>query len=223
MPTALVTGANRGLGLELARQYAREGWRVLGTVRTTAHAASLRVYGAEIYELDVRSSAEIAGLASMLRGTAIDVLIANAGIYEGMECPLEAITEDKWLDTFRTNTIGPVLLARHFREHVAKSDQRKMVAITSRLGSISANGERGHYAYRTSKAALNAAWRALSLDQPGIITVLLAPGWVRTDMGGPDAPLLPEESVKYLREIIAGLGPENTGHWYDVQGRHVPW
>jgi NAD(P)-dependent dehydrogenase (short-subunit alcohol dehydrogenase family) len=223
MPTILITGANRGLGLEFARQYRRDGWRVIGTVRDLSRATELFDTGAEVHRLDAADEAEIRSLGQQLQGTPIDVLLANAGIYEGPTFSLEATTTELFIETFRINTIGPVLLARELRECVRASEQRKMIAITSKFGSISFNQRVGHYAYRASKAALNAAWHALSLEFTDLTTVLVSPGWVRTSMGGPQAPLSPEQSATNVRRTIAELRHEDTGCWFDSDGVRVAW
>jgi len=121
------------------------------------------------------------------------------------------------------NAMAPVALAGAFVGAVARSGERKMIAITSRLGSIAANNDGGLYGYRSSKAALNALWRSFAIDHPEIIASLLHPGWVRTDMGGAGAPLSPEESVAGMRRVIARLGKADSGRFYDYQGESIPW
>jgi NAD(P)-dependent dehydrogenase (short-subunit alcohol dehydrogenase family) len=223
MPTVLVTGANRGLGLEFARQYVAEGWRVIATSRSLEKAAALRGLGkaVEIHALEVTDFAAVGALARALAGEAIDLLIANAGIVGPREMKPEAF--EGWAETFRVNAIAPLALAGAFHAQVAKSAGHKMVAITSRLGSITVNGEGGMYAYRSSKAALNAAWHSFALDHRDIIAAVLHPGWVRTDMGGKSATLSPEESVSGLRRVIAGLGPSQSGGFFGYDGAPIPW
>jgi NAD(P)-dependent dehydrogenase (short-subunit alcohol dehydrogenase family) len=225
MPTVFISGANRGLGLEFARQYARDGWRVIATSRSVEKAGALRALGSgvSVHALEVTDFAAVAALARRLDGESIDVLIANAGIYGPRDMTPASIDAAGWGETFRVNTMAPLALAGAFHAQVARSAQRKAVAITSRLGSIAANNEGGLYAYRSSKAALNAAWHSFALDHRDIIATVLHPGWVRTDMGGQSAPLGPEESVAGLRRVIAGLGQADSGGFFGYDGNPIPW
>jgi len=223
MPTTLITGAGRGIGFEFCRQYTAAGWRVIAVSRDEESAARLTGLGADARLLDVRDFAGIPALAASLDGEPIDVLIANAGIFEGPDQTLDGLDEDWWLDAFRVNAMSPILFARALREHVRRSGERKMIAITSLLGSLSMNDRGGHYPYRTSKAALNAGWRALAIDMPDVVAVLFRPGRVRTRMTGWDGPLSPEESVGRLRALIAGLGPADSGKFLDPAGAITPW
>jgi NAD(P)-dependent dehydrogenase (short-subunit alcohol dehydrogenase family) len=225
MPTVLLTGASRGLGLEFTRQYARDGWRVIATCRDPRKAEALRgVAGkVEIHALDAADFAAVRMLAAALGDVAVDVLIANAGIYGPGDMTVDAVDAAGWGEVFRVNTMAPLALAGAFRAHVARSDERKAVAITSRLGSIAANDDGGLYVYRSSKAALNAVWRSFAIDNKGLIAAVLHPGWVRTDMGGPGAPGLPEESVAGLRRVIAGLTEKKSGSFFAFDGEELPW
>jgi NAD(P)-dependent dehydrogenase (short-subunit alcohol dehydrogenase family) len=225
MATALISGANRGVGLEFARQYAKAGWRVIGTSRSPDKADALRALGAAVtvYRLDVADFAAVTALGRELRDATIDVLIANAGVAGPRGMTPEAIDADGWGATFRVNAMAPLALASAFKAQVARSEQRKMIAITSRLGSMGANAEGGMYAYRSSKAALNAVWRSFALDHGELIAVVLHPGWVRTDMGGKQAPLGVEESVAGLRRVIAGLGTADSGGFFNYDGSPIPW
>ena len=223
MPTILITGANRGLGFEFVRQYRAQGERVLATIRDPAGADPLRKLGAEVHMLDMRDGAAILKFGEQLGDVAIDILIANAGIYEGRDAALDTISEETWIESFRVNTIGPMLLARALRGHVRRGTQRKLIAISSRFGSISANDIGGHYAYRASKAALNMAWHALSIDEPDLICVAMRPGWVRTRMGRPEAPLSVEESVTGMRGVIARLTQADSGKFLGYDGNELGW
>ncbi len=225
MPTVFITGANRGLGLEFARQYGRSGWRVIATSRSPAKADALRALGGDVavYGLDVADFDAVRRLGRELAGDSIDVMIANAGISGPGEMTPEAVDAEAWGETFRVNSMAPLALAGALLAPVARSEQRKMVAITSRLGSMGANSDGGLYAYRSSKAALNAVWRSYALDHPEIIAAALHPGWVRTDMGGDQALLGAEESVAGLRRVIAGLSQADTGRFYNYDGSPIPW
>ena len=220
MSTVLITGANRGLGLEFARQYAADGWTVIGTARRPDEAGALETLGVEVAPLNAADPASIGALAQRLNGRPIDVLIANAGVM-GPTRP----DADGWAATLQTNSIGPTLLAYALKANVAASGERKMVAITSRMGSIADNSSGGYIAYRSSKAALNAAWRSLSIDWrgDGITLALFHPGWVRTDMGGAGAAIDAVTSVTRLRQQIAGLTPERSGIFLSWDGEELSW
>jgi len=227
MPTVFITGANRGLGLEYARQYADAGWRVVATARSPEKAEALRALGPRvtIHHLDVADLAAVAALGRELAAETVDVLIANAGVFEAREMTAATVpaSATAWERTFRVNAMAPLALAGAFHAQVARSEQRKMIAMTSRLGSMGANSDGGLYAYRSAKAALNAVWRSFALDHSDVIAVLLHPGWVRTDMGGAGALLDPEASVAGLRRVIANLGPSDSGRFYNYDSSPIPW
>ena len=228
MPTVLITGANRGLGLEFARQYTKEGWRVIATARAPKKATDLRALGpaVAVHRLDVGDLEAVAAFGRELAEETIDVLIANAGMSGPRGMRPEAIGAEEaaaWEVVFRVNAMAPLALAGAFVGAVARSKERKMIAISSRLGSIAANNDGGLYGYRSSKAALNALWRSFAIDHSEIIAALLHPGWVRTDMGGSGAPLGPEERVAGMRRVIARLGKGDSGRFYDYQGEQIPW
>ena len=227
MPTVLITGANRGLGLEFARQYATADWRVIATARNPDKAAALRALGSRvsIHRLDVADLAATVALGRALAAETIDVLIANAGIFgaRDMTAATVAANAADWADTLRVDVMAPLALAGAFHAQVARSEQRKMIAITSRLGSMGANGDGGLYVYRSAKAALNAVWRSFALDHPDVIAALLHPGWVRTDMGGAGALLDPEQSITGLRRVIANLAKADSGRFYNYDGSAIPW
>ena len=225
MSTVLITGANRGLGLEFARQYVKEGWRVIATCRSLEKAEMLRGLGdaVSIYRLEVADIGAISALGRELARESIDLVIANAGISGPRNMTPEEIDVEGWSETFRVNAMAPLALAGALKDAVARSVQRKMIAISSRLGSMAANTEGGGYVYRSSKAALNAAWRSFALVHPQLIAVLLHPGWVRTDMGGKQALLSPEESVAGMRRVIAALTQADSGRFYNYDGSAIPW
>jgi NAD(P)-dependent dehydrogenase (short-subunit alcohol dehydrogenase family) len=227
MPTVLITGANRGLGLEFARQYAADGWRVIATSRDPDKADALKALGPRVavHRLDVADLAATTALSRTLAAETIDVVIANAGISvaRDMTAATVAAGVETWERTFRVNAVAPLALAGAFHAQVARSEQRKMIAITSRLGSMGANSDGGLYTYRSSKAALNAVWRSFALDHPDVIAALLHPGWVRTDMGGRSALLDPEQSITGLRRVIANLSKADSGRFYNYDGSPIPW
>ena len=222
MPTILITGVNRGLGLEFVRQYAAEGWRVLGTVRDPLKGKAASDAGAEIYVCDLADPRQIARLGAALAATGIDLVLANAGIY-GENQDFGAVDGEKWVETLRVNALGPLKLAEAVAPRLVGA--KVFAAISSKMGSIAENSSGGCYAYRASKAALNAVIKSLALDlaAQGVIAVALSPGWVRTDMGGPSAPLDAPEAVAGLRRVLAGLGPEDSGSFLHWDGSPVPW
>jgi NAD(P)-dependent dehydrogenase (short-subunit alcohol dehydrogenase family) len=240
MPTLLVTGANRGLGLEFVRQYAADGWRVLACTRRPDEAVALQELAArqgavEVHPLDVADPAAIGGLAARLAGTPIDVLLNNAGVF-GPKPGAERDPRQQFghLDpavverVFRVNAVAPLRMAEAFVGHVAASVQKKIVTISSSVGSIAQMLERhegGLYAYRMSKAAVNAAMAALASDVAprGIRVGVYCPGWVQTDMGGVGAPLTPAESIAGLRARIAELDAATSGQFRLYDGTPIPW
>jgi NAD(P)-dependent dehydrogenase (short-subunit alcohol dehydrogenase family) len=239
MPTVLVTGASRGLGLELARQYAADGWRVFACARSPARATDLAALAAAsdgrvtVHHLDVADHAQIEALANELRGQPIDVLVNCAGTMgresfgdKGMAVQRFGGSDyDEWMHVLRVNVFGPMKMAEAFVEHVAASSQKKLVTLTSVMGSITQNTFGGLYAYRSSKAAANMVMKSLSLDlrRRGIIAVPLHPGWVKTQIGGSRAELDVATSVTGLRRVIAELTPAEAGHFLQWDGREMPW
>lgn len=223
MPAVLVTGANRGLGLEFARQYAADGWAVITTARDPNQAEALRaIDGVRIEALDMTDRAAVAHFGARVADTQLDVFIANAGVMGGRSA-IDRDYAEAWIETLAVNAVAPVLLAYALKDRITHGG--KAVAITSKMGSIADNSSGGAYAYRSSKAALNAAWRSLSLDWEGdgIAAAVLHPGWVRTRMGGPNGLIDPEESVAGMRRVIAGLTLEESGGFFNYDGAPIPW
>jgi len=152
----------------------------------------------------------------------LDLLIANAGTY-GPKSVMSEHDGEGWLETFAVNTVAPFLLAQSVLERVARA-YGKLVAISTKMGSIEDNTSGGYIAYRSSKSALNSAWRSLAIDNRGRVTcAVLHPGWVQTRMGGSSAPLRPEDSVAGMRRVIEGLGPEQSGRFFGYDGSEIPW
>jgi NAD(P)-dependent dehydrogenase (short-subunit alcohol dehydrogenase family) len=220
MPTLLVTGASRGIGLEIARQYVAAGWRVHATCRKPR-----TIEGAVVHALDVTDFAGVEVLARELRGESIDLLINNAGILGPGGDGLDEVERDGWIATLMTNAVAPLKLAAAFLPHVAKSERKLICSITSGMGSIGDNGGGGWYAYRTSKAALNMAMKNLSLEVRGrgVTVVVMNPGWVKTDMGGRGANITPERSVTGMRKVLGGVTLEDTGKFLSWDGGGYPW
>lgn len=220
MPTILITGANRGLGLEFARQYAADGWAVIATARDPGTASALSATGADVHRFDASDASGLDRLLAAIGDRAIDVLIANAGVMGPRQFDASG-----WADAFQTNVIAPTELAIRLKANVLASQQRKMIALSSTLGSIAGNDSGGILAYRSSKAALNAAWRSLSIDwkDSGPTLAMVHPGWVQTDMGGPDAPIDAATSITGLRKVIAQLSAADSGSFLDYQGNRLDW
>lgn len=224
MSTILVTGANRGLGLEFVRQYAASGATVLAACRDPRQATALtQIAGVEVCELDVGSAASVAALAAALKGRAIDILINNAGRLSAGQA--EHNDPEAVLAMFRVNTLGPLMLSEALIENLASSARRLIVTVSSDLASLSGNTSGGNLGYRVSKAAVNMVMRTLAVElKPRTIgCILLTPGWVRTDMGGSSAPLSPVQSVTGMCRVIERLGPRDTGRWLDHSGQECHW
>ena len=221
MSTILISGAGRGLGQELARQYAADGWKVYGTVRS---ASAKLPSGVERLIADVADPGQVAELAKALRGEPLDVLFCNAGIIGKRGMALGSFDYDSWQEVFRVNVLGVAALAESLVENVAAGGRKVIAMMSSRLGSITESSGMT-LPYATSKAALNMLVKGLAatLEPRGIIVVALSPGWVRTDMGGAGAPLAPDASVAGLRNVIAKLEPAASGRFFSHDGSPIPW
>jgi NAD(P)-dependent dehydrogenase (short-subunit alcohol dehydrogenase family) len=231
MTTVLISGANRGIGLEFVRQYAADGADVIATCRKPDEAQALNAIAKSsagkvtVQVLDVADTASVAALKAQLGDRAIDILVANAGVYGGdRQHKLGDIDYDAWLDVFNTNSLGPLRLAEAFAGNLKAGSDKKLIAVTSAMGSTAENGG-GFFAYRSSKAGLNNIWTgvALALKDDGIVCVVMHPGWVKTDMGGPSAHLEPKDSVAAMRKVIAGLNLGDTGTFRRFDGGELPW
>ena len=226
MPTVMITGANRGLGLEFARQYADDGWSVIATCRKPEDATELNaIDGVTVYPLNVTNFKAVRALADRLKGAAIDVLINNAGVYGPKSSALNEIDFDAWEQVLRTNALAPLCVAQCFAAHVAASDRKCIATLSSKMGSMTDNTSGGSYIYRSSKAAVNAVMKSLANDlgPQGVISVLLHPGWVRTDMGGPSGLIGVEQSVAGMRHVIDAVDMSASGHFYAYDGAEIPW
>ena len=227
MSTVLITGANRGLGLEFTRQYAAAGWKVLATCRDPQNATELNTIAGEIQvlPLDVTDYLTIETVSRILRAEKIDLLLNNAGLYGSRAVAFGETDYEDWSDVFRVNTQAPLKMAECFVEQVANSDKKLIVSISSRLGSIGENDEGQQYTYRSTKAALNAINKSMSVDLVGrgITTVVLHPGWAQTDMGGPNAAVDPVDSVAGMRSVIDNLTTADTGRNISYDGSSIDW
>ena len=232
MNTLLITGANRGIGLEFCKQYATAGWRVLACCRDPHQADALKQLAARHpdlihpYALTVTDHAQIEQLAHTLADETIDLLINNAGVYPAADQRGFGQTDyAEWMDAFNINAMAPLKMAEVFVQHIARSKLKLIVTITSQMGSIDDNGSGGSYLYRSSKAAANMVVKSLSIDlkEKGITAVAFNPGWVKTDMGGPNAMIPVEQSVSDMRKVIAGLSLAETGKFIGNDGLIIPW
>ncbi len=231
MQTVLITGSNRGVGLEFCKQYAADGWQVIACSRFPAHSDMLNELAAahpgrvRVHALDVGNHAQIDQLAQSLHGESIDLLINNAGIYTKSPAVFQGSDYEAWMQAFRINTLAPLKMAQVFAAQIAKSKKKTLVTISSMMGSLADNTSGGSIVYRSSKAAVNMVAKTLAIDlQPaGITSVIFHPGWVKTDMGGPKALITPTESVAGMRKVINGLTPADSGKFLAYDGRIVPW
>ncbi len=227
--TVLVTGANRGIGLEFARQYSLAGWRVIATAREPGAATELKALGdrVEILPLDVTKADSVAALATTLKGRAIDLLINNAGVGVGVDpgTGLADVKVDDFAHILEVNLLGPVRVTQALLPNVRAGKGRTIVSISSGLGSITDNERGGYYGYRESKAGLDMFVRNLAAEtkSAGFICIAMTPGWVKTDMGGPNATLTPEQSVTGMRKVLDRLEPKDTGTMWSYDGTHPAW
>jgi len=236
MPTVLVTGANRGLGLEFTRQYADAGWQVHAACRVPGAAVELDALSdahpsITVHPVDVSSTESIERLREDLEGEPVDVLLNNAGQFgpkrneqnDPGQC-FGTLDPSRWLDVMQVNALAPLLMAQAFVRNVSASEQKKVVTVSSELGSI-AGTSGGLYAYRMSKAAVNMAMASLACDLASqrVIVAMFCPGWVRTDMGGSQAPLAVERSVAELRARIAALTLDDSGQFRLYDGSVLRW
>jgi NAD(P)-dependent dehydrogenase (short-subunit alcohol dehydrogenase family) len=213
----MIIGASRGIGLELARQYASDGWRVHATTRTPERPGTLGALAGEVllHALDVRQAEQLAALVTAVAQEGIDVLIHNAGVSgRGM----------KRDEVMAINALAPLTVAQALLPAVQRSSEKKLVLMTSQLGARYGS-TRSLGLYGDSKAALNDAFRTLAptWERAGVIAIVMHPGWVRTDMGGAGAPLSVTESVTGMRQVIARLTPAAHGRFWTWKGREHPW
>jgi NAD(P)-dependent dehydrogenase (short-subunit alcohol dehydrogenase family) len=231
MPTVLLTGANRGLGLEFTRRYAAAGWQVLACCRNPGAAQDLNdvaeasAGAVRVLMLDVRDHAAIALLAAELGPQPIDLLLNNAGVYGPTRMVVGHIDYAAWADVLAVNVLAPMRMVECFVEHVARSERKLIACLSSAMGSIGGNTSGRHYLYRSSKAALNAVVKSLSIDlhDRGITVVALHPGWVKTDMGGADADLEVPVSVQHIMGVLERLRIEDSGKFLNHDGTTIPW
>jgi NAD(P)-dependent dehydrogenase (short-subunit alcohol dehydrogenase family) len=228
--TILITGANRGIGLELSRQFAEDGWQVIACCRNPAEAAELQALSGkypaiEVHALDVTDYEQMTVLTNQLADRAIDVLLSNAGIYGSKGVGFGGVDAREWRQVLEVNTSAPLMLVQAFVEQVSASEQKLVAVISSKVGSIADNSSGGSYVYRSSKTAVNQVIKCLSIDlaERGIAAISLHPGWVQTEMGGPNAEIRADESVSGLKDILQSAGAAQSGQFIEFNGDHIPW
>ena len=232
MPTLLLTGANRGIGLELTRQYAADGWQVHACCRSPETAEELLDVSAQsaeqihVHQLDVCNDQQRSALAQQLSGQPIDILFNNAGMYGNWDYQgFGSSNAVEWEQVFRTNVIAPMQMMETFVDNVAASELKIIANMTSKMGSMDDNSGGGSYLYRSGKAALNAVGKSAALDlaDRGIKVAMLHPGWVQTDMGGPNGELTVVQSASMLRKNLAGMTEADNGRFMDIDGATIAW
>ena len=231
MPTVLITGASRGIGLEFVSQYLADGWRVLACCRTPASADKLNDLAAAsdgkvtVHALDVDDVASSAALKQELTGTPVDVLINNAGITGHRDNGMGTMDYPAWEAAMRTNVMGPMKVTEALIDNLLAGEQKKLITISSKMGSIGENSAMNAITYRSSKTAVNMVMNCLAnaLADKGVTVVCFHPGWVRTDMGGSNADIAADESVTGMRSVIAGLTTADNGAFRNYDGRVIAW
>jgi len=230
MATLLITGTNRGIGLEFVRQYLARGDQVIATCRQPSQARALQDLaaaepGLRIMALDVAAADSLTGFADELGDQAIDIFINNAGVYGPRSARFGEVTAQDWLGVLEVNTVAPLLLTQLLIDNFRRGTERKLVYITSKMGSIADNESGGSYIYRSSKTALNQVVKSLAADlaDQGLLAAVLHPGWVQTDMGGPNALIDTGTSVRGMIGVIDGLSAAQSGHFFNYDGREIPW
>jgi len=232
--TVLITGANRGLGLALSKQFAADNYYVIGTARSPEKATELKEVADEVLALDVASDESIKALATALKGKTIDILVNNAGYFGpttglGTEneksATLKTLTRSEVLDCFAVNSAGPIFVTQGLIPNLLASKRAKVIIISSRSGIINQSRNAGAYGYRISKTAVNRAVKIMSVDKAlgKSIVVAIAPGHNKTDMGGNKAKLSPEESMKKVKTLIESLTPKHDGGFWYYDGKKLPW
>jgi NAD(P)-dependent dehydrogenase (short-subunit alcohol dehydrogenase family) len=222
---AIVTGANRGIGLELVRQLVARGTSVEAACRRPGEASELQTIGARIHAVDVSDSASVAAFARVLRDRPIDLVINNAGVYGNPRQRLQDFDYRSAAQAFEINALGALRMSQAFVPHLRRGTGRKLVHVSSAMGGIAGTTSPGDLAYRMSKAALNLMSKsiALELHDDRIVSVVVHPGWVRTDMGGPNAPVTAAEAARGILAQIDALELADSGEFIDWKGARVAW
>ena len=225
MKNILITGANRGIGLKFAEILSANN-NIYATVRDITKADDLeKLDNTELLELDLLDKDSIKSFCSELKDIPLDMIINNAGIFQDEQMEETILDPELWLDEIMINAIGPVVLSQKLKENIMSGNDKKIIFISSQMGSIDDNYSGGYYFYRTSKSALNSAAKSLSIDwkADGIAVLMLHPGWVRTDMGGSNAKLDIDTSVRKMLDVINSLDMSKTGEFLNYEGKKLEW
>jgi len=230
MATVLITGTNRGLGLEFVKHFLGRSDTVIATCRDSSNATELQALAANnenlsLKNLDVSDEQSMAAFATELKDTPIDVFINNAGVYGPRDANFGNVGSSEWEQVIRVNAIAPMLLTQLIIGSLRQGTDKKLVYVTSKMGSIDDNKGGGSYIYRSSKTALNSVVKSLSVDlaSEGFSVAVVHPGWVRTDMGGPNGLIDVQTSVGGMLAVIDGLSPDNAGEFFNYDGSLIPW
>ena len=230
MKSILITGCNRSIGLAFVKYYLSEGWRVYAACRKPVEATELNQLdqtheSLSVHALDVADQTQIQALADELANTPLDILLNNAGVYATGSNRFGEIDKAVWLKALEINTIAPVLMAEAFLAHLRLGSEKIIATLSSKVGSIDDNSSGSGYAYRSSKSAVNQVMKSLSIDlaPEGIKAVSLHPGWVLTDMGGPNALINTEQSVNGMTKVLDELSHEQSGSFINYDGSVIPW
>lgn len=225
MKNILITGANRGIGLKFAEILSANN-NIYATARDITNADDLKKFdNTDLLELDLLDKDSIKSFCSELKDIPLDMIINNAGIFQDEQMEETILDPELWLDEIMINAIGPVVLSQKLKENIMSGNDKKIIFISSQMGSIDDNYSGGYYFYRTSKSALNSAAKSLSIDwkADGISVLMLHPGWVRTDMGGSNAKLDIDTSVSKMLDVINSLDMSKTGAFLNYEGKKLEW
>ena len=225
MKNILITGANRGIGLKFAEILSANN-NIYATARDITNADDLKKFdNIDLLELDLLDKDSIKSFCSELKDIPLDMIINNAGIFQDEQMEETILDPELWLDEIMINAIGPVVLSQKLKENIMSGNDKKIIFISSQMGSIDDNYSGGYYFYRTSKSALNSAAKSLSIDwkADGISVLMLHPGWVRTDMGGSNAKLDIDTSVSKMLDVINSLDMGKTGTFLNYEGKKLEW
>ena len=229
MKTVVITGANRGLGLEFVRQYLAEGWQVIAGCRAPESALELNKLQEQgnlmVLPLDVAKQQSRETFCRAIGDMAVHLFINNAGVYGPASTPLGQVDEEQWLEVFRINTVAPVKMIELLRKNLVNAESATVAILSSKMGSIDDNGSGGLYMYRSSKSAVNSVTKSLSIDlsDEQIKVVALHPGWVLTDMGGPNALIDTQTSISGMKRVLDHLTAEQSGSFIAYDGTMIPW
>lgn len=230
MAVVLITGTNRGIGLEFVKKYLARGDQVLATCRNPDAAKELSALaqdndGLTLFALDVNDEASMSAFAAAIKDHAVDIFINNAGVYGPRDASFGNVNRADWEAVLHVNSVAPILLTQLIIGSLRQGEQKKLVYITSKMGSIDDNNGGGSYIYRSSKTALNSAVRSVAVDlkSEGFSVAVVHPGWVLTDMGGPNALIDTNTSVNGMMAVIDNLSQSSTGQFFNYDGNTIAW